>query len=129
MSGTASFSSSRIIFFFTLFVAVPLSACDFGNSQQTPECYYEITETLAEVVDMRPHPDGHGHIAVILDFKASILALDDQELGALRGVSIDHEFLERNNIEMNNKYEVVVSELTKGDCDTKLTVAFNHAFE
>ena len=78
---------------------------------------------------MKPHPDGNGRISVVLDFKASVLGLEDQELGELKGLKIDHAFLERNGIEMHNKYDVVVSELIKGNCDTKMTVAFNHAFD
>ena len=93
------------------------------------DCYYETVETLAEVIDMRPHPDGNGKISIILDFKASVLALEDQELGNLKGYQIDDKFLKRNHIDMGNKYSVTVSELTKGNCDTKLTVAFDHGFQ
>lgn len=125
MFGIANSSSKFII---GLCALVWLTAC--GNQQATyPECYYDTVESMAEVIDMRPHPDGEGRIAVVLDFKASVLALDDQELGALKDLHIDHDFIERNNIELNNQYEVVVSELQKGECETKLTVAFSHAFE
>ncbi|MEZ4721283.1 MAG: hypothetical protein R2813_05330 [Flavobacteriales bacterium] len=126
MSGTVAFSSKTL--FILLFAAFFLDSCS-GKKKKYAECDYDTVKTLAEVINMKPHPDGNGKIAVILDFKASVLALEDQELGALKGVEIDHDFLERNGIEMNNKYEVVVSELVKGDCDTKLTVAFNHGFE
>jgi len=78
---------------------------------------------------MKPHPEGNGRIAVILDFKASSLALEDQEMGDLKGIKIDHDFIVRNNIELGNQYEVTVSELTKGDCKNKLVVAFNHKLE
>lgn len=125
MFGTVSFSSK---IFLALFTAIVLNSCSEKKNKYA-ECDYDTVKTFAEVINMKPHPDGNGKIAVILDFKASILALEDQELGALKGFDIDHDFLERNGIEMNNKYEVVVSELVKGDCDTKLTVAFNHGFE
>jgi hypothetical protein len=107
-----------------------LFACDSKqNSASGSDCSYEIVSTLAEVKELKPYPDGNGKIAVILDFKASVLALDDQELGALKNLHIDHDFLERNGIEIHNKYEVTVSELIRGNCDTKLTVAFDHSFE
>lgn len=117
----------RIIAFLSLCIIV--NACQDQKTAPKEGCYYETVETLAEVIDMKPHPDGNGKIAIILDFKASVLALEDQELGELKQLNIDHDFLTRNGIEMHNKYEVVVSELIKGDCDTKMTVAFNHAFE
>jgi hypothetical protein len=109
-------------------VVILSTSCD-GKNQAAGDCHYETIETLAEVIDMRPHHDGDGRIAIYLDFKASILALEDQELGDLKEIKIDHEFLTRNNIQLNTKYEVTVSELIKGDCKTKLTVAFDSGFE
>ncbi|GAB4221704.1 MAG: hypothetical protein Kow0075_17440 [Salibacteraceae bacterium] len=94
------------------------------------ECYYDTVTTYAKVVDLRPHPEGNGRVAVILRFEGSALAAEDQELGALKPqLFIDHDFLVRNNIEIGHKYEATVSELVKGDCKTKLTVAFSHGFE
>ena len=115
--------------FLLLSLLVLLSTSCGENKQASGDCNYEITETLAEVIALRPHSDGDGRIAIYLDFKASILALEDQELGDLKDIRIDHEFLTRNNIQLNTKYEVTVSELIKGDCKTKLTVAFDHGFE
>ncbi len=112
-------------------ILIGLTFFSFGckeQGQKSNNCDYVTVETLAEVIDMRPHPDGDGKIAIILDFKASVLALEDQEMGALKGYHIDHKFLTRNHIDMGNKYSVTVSELVKGDCDTKLTVAFDHGF-
>lgn len=112
-------------------ILIGLTFFSFGCKEQVQKsnnCDYVTVETLAEVIDMRPHPDGDGKIAIILDFKASVLALEDQEMGALKGYHIDHKFLKRNHIDMGNKYSVTVSELVKGDCDTKLTVAFDHGF-
>ncbi|MDP4662913.1 MAG: hypothetical protein NWQ55_03495 [Salibacteraceae bacterium] len=75
---------------------------------------------------MKPAADGT--IQVILDFDASSLALEDQDLGKLKDMKVDHDFLVRNNIEIGNKYSVTVSEITKGDC-TPMFVSFNHSFE
>lgn len=107
-----------------------LLSCTSGK-QKPPECYYETVKTLAEVINIKPHPtEGKdGRILVMLDFKASVLALEDQELGNLMQHRVDHAYLERNNITLGYKYEVEVTELTKGDCETKLTVAFLHKFE
>ena len=65
---------------------------------------------------MRPHPDGNGRISVIMDFKASVLAMEDQEFGDLRGIKVDHDFIVRNNFEIGLKYEVNVSQIIEGDC-------------
>lgn len=130
MFGIASSCAKRALTTTSTILLFLVAACDSQQSgKASSECYYETVETIAEVIDMKPHPDGDGRIAVIMDFKASVLALEDQELGKLRDAKIDHDYLERNGIEMGNKYEVTVSELTRGDCDTKLTVAFHHSFE
>ena len=115
----------------TAFTTLLISStgCKQNTENSGGDCYYETVETLAEVIDMRPHPDGNGKIAIILEFKASVLALENQELGDLKGYQIDHKFLKRNHIDMGNKYSVTVSELTKGNCETKLTVAFDHGFQ
>gem|GEM_PF-388763 len=89
------------------------------------DCTYDTITTMAEIKEIKPHADGQGRIAVVLDFKASKLALEDQELGDLKEISIDHDFLVRNNLSLGNKYEVVVSEIVSGDC-TPLFVSFNH---
>lgn len=127
MFGTASFLSRY--FSIVILMCYVLVGCTNTSKDSAGDCYYETVETLAEVIELKPHPDGNGKIAVILDFKASVLALEDQELGALKGYHIDHKFLMRNHIDMGNKYSVTVSELTKGNCETKLTVAFDHGFQ
>lgn len=127
MFGTVDLSAKpkHFVFFF-LVLTLAFASCGDAPKATNSECYYETVDTKAEVINMKPHPDGNGRISVILDFKASVLALDDQEMGELKGVFIDHDFLERNHIEMGNQYEVTVSELIRGDCKTKLTVAFKH---
>lgn len=134
MFGTAGLCASRPtgIHLLTLSCAALLflhAGCSGKSNAKNSECFYDRVDTHAEVTALKPHPEGMGRIAVILDFKASTLALEDQELGELKDIKIDHDFLLRNNIEIGNHYEVVVSELTKGDCENKLIVAFNHAFE
>ena len=124
MSGTVN-SFGRLAL--TLLVLVFLFGCS-ESAKDSDECYYEVIDTEAEVINLKAHPEGEGRIAVILDFKASSLALEDQELGALKDVKIDHDFIERNNIEIGNRYSVNVSELTKGDC-TPQFVSFNHSLE
>ena len=129
MFGTTS-SYLRYLTAISLLVTLTFSfGCKQNTKQSGGDCYYETVETLAEVIDMRPHPDGNGKIAIILDFKASLLALEDQELGDLKNYQIDDKFLKRNHIDMGNKYSVTVCELTKGNCETKLTVAFDHGFQ
>ena len=129
MFGTASSYGNYLSITLIYLISVSCFGCKQDNKAATGDCYYETVETLAEVIDMRPHPDGNGKISIILDFKASVLALEDQELGALKGYQIDDKFLKRNHIDMGNKYSVTVSELTKGNCQTKLTVAFDHGFQ
>lgn len=130
MFGTAVLSARKRFFFLPLLSCVALlSGCDQSASQANGECYYETVTTNAEVIGLKPHPEGNGRISVILDFKASILALEDQEMGELKDVNIDHDFLVRNHVEIGNKYEVSVTELVRGDCKTKLTVAFMHDLE
>lgn len=128
MFGIASLFSHRT-FIGLIGLAFLFSACSEKSKSKGEECFYETIETHAEIKELKPDPAVKGKILVILDFKASILALEDQELGALKGFEIDHDFLVRNGIELGNQYEVAVSELVKGECDTKLTVAFNHNFE
>lgn len=106
-------------------IILNVQACK-SSSQKGEDCIYETVDTYAEVIDMKPAADGK--ILVILDFDASSLALEDQELGKLKDLKIDHDFLVRNNIELKNKYSVTVSEITKGDC-TPIFVSFNHSFE
>lgn len=108
-----------------LLLAIFISSC---SNQSGGECFYDTIDTKAKVVDIKPHEDGNGQIAVVLSFEASKLALDDQELGALKDISIDHDFIVRNNIELGNRYDVTVSELTKGDC-TPSFVSFHHSLE
>lgn len=108
-----------------LIAANALIACT-TPSNKSQDCFYSTIDTHAEVIDLKPGVNGK--IRVILDFEASKLALEDQELGELKNLEIDHDFLVRNNIEIQNKYSVTVSEITKGDC-TPIFVSFNHAFE
>jgi hypothetical protein len=129
MFGTASSCGKFLSINFFFLSSVFMFGCSQEDKANSGDCYYETVETLAEVIDMRPHPDGNGKISIILDFKASVLALENQELGNLKGYQIDDKFLKRNHIDMGNKYSVTVSELTKGNCDTKLTVAFDHGFQ
>lgn len=129
MFGTAGLPVSLAAGRFLIFIALTFFISCKQKGSQDNECFYELVETHAEVIDLKPHPEGNGRIAVVLDFKASSLALDDQELGDLKDIQIDHAFLERNHIEIGNKYEVTVSELSKGDCENKLIVAFNHKLE
>lgn len=126
MFGTAN-SSVRIIIAATTAVFILFSACSSSNNGEG-ECYYDRVDTMAEVMEIKPHPDGEGKIQVIMDFKASPLAFEPQELGALKDYNIDHDWLERNHIKIGNKYEVVVSSITSGDCIPQF-ISFNHAFE
>ncbi|MEX2595424.1 MAG: hypothetical protein WEC59_00735 [Salibacteraceae bacterium] len=129
MFGTVNSSNSKklgsAIIAFVLLIFI-LTSC--GSSNSNEHCDYNKVETLAEIIDIKPHPDGNGRIAVILDFKASKLAFEDQELGELRSQKIDHDYLVRNNIEIGNKYEVVVSEIITGNCTPKF-ISFNHSLE
>ncbi|MDP4685866.1 MAG: hypothetical protein NWR83_05695 [Salibacteraceae bacterium] len=97
-----------------------------SSSDKGGDCFYNYVDTYAKVIEMKPAADGT--IQVILDFDASSLALEDQDLGKLKDMKVDHDFLVRNNIEIGNKYSVTVSEITKGDC-TPMFVSFNHSFE
>ncbi len=102
-----------------------LSSC---GSDADGDCFYDTIDTKAKVIDVKSHADGEGRIAVILSFEASKLGLSDQEMGDLKNVSIDHDFLARNNIEIGNRYDVTVSEITKGSC-TPSFVSFHHSLE
>ncbi len=126
MFGTAN-SSVRIFIAATTAVFIFLVSCN-SSGNKDGECYYDRVDTMAEVMEIKPHPDGEGKIAVIMDFKASPLAFEPQELGELKGYTIDHDWIVRNHIEIGNKYEVVVSSITSGDCIPQF-VSFNHAFE
>lgn len=97
-----------------------ISACSAGK---TGECYYETVETHAEVIEIERKADGN--LSVILDFKASKLALEDQRLEDLKELQIDSAYILRNRIAVGNKYEVVVSQITSGNCIPQF-VSFNH---
>lgn len=102
-----------------------LFGCNSGNGNQQ-ECFYETYDVLVTIKDMKPHKDGDGKINVVLDFDGSSLALKDQDLSEFKkDVKIDHDFLVRNNIELGNKYEASVSEISTGDC-IPLFVSFHH---
>ena len=125
MFGTVnSLISVRAILSILVFSFVA-SSC--ANKTKSNDCDYDRVETYAEIIDIRPHADGNGRIAVILDFKASVLALEDQELGVLKDFEIHHDFIVRNNLEIGLKYSVDISQITKGDCTPRF-VSFNHAF-
>ena len=124
MFGTANSLSKLLVAATTsLFFFVACSSSPDGG-----ECHYDRVDTMAEVIELKPHPEGNGRISVIMDFKASPLAFKNQELGELKSLKIDHDFLVRNHIELGNQYEVVVTTLTSGDC-TPQFVSFNHSFE
>jgi hypothetical protein len=128
MFGTANSINKKLLAATTaVLITIFLDACAETSTNKN-DCEYDIVETMAEVIDIKPHPKGNGKIEIILDFKASPLAFEKQELGALKGFDINHEFLVRNNIELGNKYSVQVSSITSGDC-TPLFISFNHAFE
>lgn len=127
MFGTANSSVRKTLAATTAVFFFLFTACN-SAPEKSGECYYDRVDTLAEVTELKPHPDGNGRIAVILDFKASPLAFKAQELGELMDFTIDHDFLVRNNIEIGNQYEFVVSTITSGDCTPQI-VAFNHAFD
>ncbi len=124
MFGTVNLSSSRNTLFLGLIFITSVSSCS-NKPASNSDCHYDIVTTHAEITNMKPHPDGNGRIAVIMDFKASVLALEDQELGELKEVAIDHDYIVRNKLEIGLKYEVNVSQITKGDC-TPQFVSFNH---
>lgn len=124
MFGTAVLLNRTILGLFSL-VIISLFSCK-SSSTSGGDCFYSYIDTHAEVTEMKPGKDGA--ILVILDFDASKLALEDQELGDLKKITIDHDYLVRNNIEIGNKYSVTVSEITEGNC-TPVFVSFNHSFE
>lgn len=125
MSGIVNSSSSLKALLSILVLSLSLSSC--SNKAKPGDCNYDMVTTYAEITDMRPHPEGNGRIAVIMDFKASVLAMEDQEFGKLRGIKVDHDFIVRNNFEIGLKYEVNVSQIIEGDC-TPQFVSFNHEF-
>jgi len=125
MSGIVNLSNSLRALLSLLVVIFLVSAC--AEKTKRSDCDYDIVTTYAEITDIKPHPEGNGRIAVIMDFKASVLALEDQEMGDLRGTKIDHDFIVNNNLEIGLKYEVNVSQIVRGDC-TPQFVSFNHEF-
>lgn len=127
MFGTANSLNNKILAATTavLILVSPVACTDKGANEAN--CEYDIVDTLAEVIEIKPHPKGNGKIEIILDFKASPLAFEKQELGALKGYDIDHDFLVRNNIELGNKYSVQVSSITSGNCSPQF-ISFNHSF-
>ncbi len=124
MFGIVSLSNSIKLGFIGL-AFISFTSCQ-SSSDKGGDCFYNYVDTHAEVIEMKPAADGS--IQVILDFDASSLALEDQDLGKLKDMKVDHDFLVKNNIEIGNKYSVTVSEITKGDC-TPMFVSFNHSFE
>lgn len=113
-----------------IMLLIGFTACTTtATKQKSPECYYESYDTYAEVIEIKDHPDGDGRKAVMMDFKASKLALATQELGDLKDIVIDKKFVKKHNIRVGNKYEVLVTDLTRGDCEIKQTVAFSHRFK
>jgi hypothetical protein len=124
MFGTADLLNRTILGLFGL-VLVSLYSCQ-SSSTSGGDCFYNYIDTHAKVIEMKPGKEGS--ILVVLDFDASKLALENQELGELKNITIDHNYLVRNNIEIGNKYSVTVSEITEGTC-TPVFVSFNHSFE
>jgi type IV pilus biogenesis protein CpaD/CtpE len=99
-----------------------LAGCD-EKKQANGSCFYDRVDTMAEIISISENKQ-----EVMLDFKASKLAFEPQELGALKGFTIDSAFVARNHLKVGNQYSVTVSEISQGDC-IPLVVAFNHAFE
>ncbi len=127
MFGTVSSSAKRIFIAhcMALFFGAFLLSCGGGQSN-ADDCYYETYNVMVRVKNFKPHPDGDGKISVILDFDGSSLAFEDQELSTFKpDVRIDHDFIERNRMEIGNKYEATVSEISEGNC-TPLFVSFHH---
>ena len=83
---------------------------------------------MAEILEIRESAEEEGRMEVIMDFKASKLAFEDQELGALKGIEIDQAFVDRNRLKVGNQYSVLVSELTTGNCVPRI-VSFEHSLE
>ena len=83
---------------------------------------------MAEIVEIRESENEPDRIEVIMDFKASKLAFEDQELGLLKDIKIDQDFVDRNRLKVGNQYSVIVSELTSGNCVPRI-VSFEHSLE
>lgn len=83
---------------------------------------------MAEIVEIRESDSDAGRMEVIMDFKASKLAFEDQELGELKDIRIDQDFVDRNRLKVGNQYSVIVSELTTGNCVPRI-VSFEHDLE
>ena len=122
-SSSRSVKTTTLLFLFSLLL---LNGCKDETASNV--CYYERVDTMAEVIDIRQSQSEEGRMEVILDFKASQLAFEDQEMGALKDVQIDQDFIDRNQIRIGNQYSVVVSEITKGNCVPRV-VSFQHALE
>ena len=122
-SSSRSVKTTILLFLFSLLL---LNGCK--DKTASNDCYYERVDTMAEVIDIRKSQSEEGRMEVILDFKASQLAFEDQEMGALKDVQIDQDFIDRNQIRIGNQYSVVVSEITKGNCVPRV-VSFQHALE
>ncbi|NQV53611.1 MAG: hypothetical protein HQ500_10535 [Flavobacteriales bacterium] len=128
MFGTVNSSGKlrHVLFTCAILSMVFIHGCKTDTS--SGDCYYDKADTMAEVMDIRPNEDDPTHLEVILDFKASKLAFEDQEMGQLKGVEIDQDFVDRNRIKVGNQYSVIVSEITKGDCIPRI-VSFQHALD
>ena len=122
-SSSRSVKTTTLLFLFSVLL---LNGCK--DKTASNDCYYERVDTKAEVIDIRQSQCEEGRMEVILDFKASQLAFEDQEMGALKDVQIDQDFIDRNQIRIGNQYSVVVSEITKGNCVPRV-VSFQHALE
>ena len=128
MFGTVNSSGKLryVLFICAILSIICIQGCKTDAS--SCDCYYDKADTMAEVMDIRPKADDPTHLEVILDFKASKLAFEDQEMGQLKGIQIDQDFVDRNRIKVGNQYSVIVSEITKGDCIPRI-VSFQHALD
>lgn len=130
MFGTVNTSNSKLsnrAFAMALIIgAIFISACGNEKNSSNEECYYEIYDVLATVKNLKPNPEKDGEILIVLDFDGSSLAFEDQTMNKWKpDVKIDHDFLVRNSIEIGNRYEATVSEISKGNC-TPIFVSFHH---
>ena len=128
MFGTVNSSGKLryVLFICAILSIICIQGCKTDAS--SGDRYYDKADTMAEVMDIRPKADDATHLEVILDFKASKLAFEDQEMGQLKGIQIDQDFVDRNRIKVGNQYSVIVSEITKGDCIPRI-VSFQHALD
>lgn len=103
-----------------------LSGCSTCE-RETNICDYKPRELVTmEVVEIKALEDDQ--VEIVVEFNKSIFASEKRNLGELRNQQTDSAYVERNKIQVGNKYQCEVTEPVDLNCAEPM-ISFNNEFK